>query len=289
MITKGRRKQDYTAIKDAGQADETTQKKINFRTCIAICFIVIITFIVFFPSFKCGFTNWDDEDYVTKNSLVVSNFIHVKEIFKTPVLLNYHPITMLTFALNYQFGKLNPVGYHLWNVLLHVLNTILVFVFIFIFTKRNLLMATIVALFFGIHPMHVESVAWVSERKDVLYVFFFLAALISYLYYKEKGKPIWYSITLLLFILSCLSKAMAVVFPFVLILIDYYTADSISQIAIWKRKTSIDKIPFFLISLVFGITAYVIQHNGKAMEFMNHFTSFQRLVLSSVILNKMLF
>src|SRR5208282_1300393 len=95
---------------------------------------------------------------------------------------------------------------------------------IFLLTRRNLLMAAIVALFFGIHPMHVESVTWVSERKDVLYVFFFLAGLITYLNYHKSGKIIWYCITFLLFILSCLSKGMAVVFPVILLLLDYYLA-----------------------------------------------------------------
>ncbi len=244
--------------------------------------IACLTFIVFSPSLKCDFAGqWDDKEYVTENSMVINNHIPVKEIFHTPVSLNYHPLTMLTLAYNYQSAKLNPYVYHLWNVWLHVLNTILVFVFIFLLTKRNLLMAFIISLFFGIHPMHVESVTWISERKDVLYVFFFLAGLISYLKYLEQKKLMWYVITLALFVLSCLSKAMAVVFPIILMLIDYLISTSETQIPVWKRKSNLNKIPFFIVSLGFGMAAYKIQQSGMIMQAMTLFSTFDRIKFAS--------
>jgi protein O-mannosyl-transferase len=240
--------------------------------CIAI--ITIVTYFVFSPSLDDGFTNWDDQVYVQQNPLVVNNSVPLVKIFETPVLLNYHPITILTLALNYQTGKLNPSGYHFENVIFHLLNTILVFLFIFLLTRRNLLMAAIVSLFFGIHPMHVESVAWISERKDVLYVFFLLAALISYLRYSETKKKGWYIFTFLLFMLSCLSKGMAVVFPIILLLIDYLRGVK------WERRLLFEKIPFFLLSLVFGIVAVMAQA-GKSIASMQVFTLFQRLMFVS--------
>ncbi len=197
------------------------------------------------------------------------------KIFKTPVSANYNPVTMLTFALNYQNGKLDPYGYHLENVIFHLLDTILVFLFIFLLPRRNLLMASIVALFFGIHPMHVESVSWISERKDVLYVFFFLAGLITYLRYSETRKIIWYLFTFLFFLLSCLSKGMAVVFPVILLLIDYLRDVK------WKRSLLIEKIPFFLLSLVFGIIAIKIQQSAQAIIAAKVLTIFQRLMFAS--------
>src|SRR5690606_35348685 len=112
-----------------------------------------------------------------------------------------------------------------WNLILHLANTLLVLLFIYLLTGGNLLMASIVSLFFGIHPMHVESVAWISERKDVLYVFFFLAGLVTYLRFLHSGKKEWQRLSWLLFVLSCLSKGMAVVFPVVLLLVDYFVGD----------------------------------------------------------------
>jgi protein O-mannosyl-transferase len=136
-------------------------------------------------------------------------------------------------------------------------------------------MAAIVSLFFGIHPMHVESVSWISERKDVLYVFFFLLGLIAYLRHSETRKIGWYILTFLLFMLSCLSKGMAVVFPVILLLIDYLRDVK------WERRLLIEKIPFFLLSTMFGIIAITIQQSGQAITAMNTFTVFQRLMVVS--------
>jgi protein O-mannosyl-transferase len=262
------------------------KKKYNntLLTCICIAAIAVITYIVFSPSLDDGFTNWDDDNYVTANPLVMNNSVPVVKIFESPVSLNYHPLTILSLALNYQAGKLDPTGYHAVNLIIHVLNTMLVFLFIFLLTRRNLLMASIVSLFFGIHPMHVESVTWISERKDVLYVFFFMAGLITYLRFSETKKITWYYFTLLLFILSCLSKGMAVVFPVILLLIDYL------QGVKWKRKVLIDKLPFFIVSLVFGIIAIKAQLfaitdvkivSGKAVSAAHLFTVFDRIVFTS--------
>ncbi len=253
----------------------TAQKKrALFPILISVLVISFITYFAFSPAIQNKFTNWDDTIYVLENPLVVSNKIPVKEIFKTPVAANYHPITMLSLAWNYQKGKLDPKGFHAVNVFFHLVNTCLVFFFIFMLTKRNLLMASIVALFFGIHPMHVESVAWISERKDVLYVFFFLSALCTYLKYRESKKTKWYLFTMLLFLLSCLSKGMAVVFPVILLLLDYLLEVD------WKRKVFIEKIPFFLFSLVFGIVAFQIQR-GEAISDTQIFTLFQRVAFAS--------
>jgi len=249
-------------IKNEPLTDSISSGKSNTLVvwgCAAI--IAVITFFVLSPSLKNGFVNWDDFDYVTANSMVMNKTVPLIKILKTPVSGNYHPITILSLALNYQFGDLDPVWYHAVNLIFHVLNTILVFFFVFLLTRRNLLMACIVSLFFGIHPMHVESVAWVSERKDVLYLFFFMAGLITYLYYRQSKKIIWYFFTLVLFILSCLSKAMAVVFPVILLLIDYLRGVK------WERKLLLEKIPFFALSLLFGIIALKAQASANAMAY----------------------
>jgi protein O-mannosyl-transferase len=243
-------------------------------TWICVAAIALVTYFVFSPSLKDGFTNWDDNKYVTENPLVVNNSVPVAKIFETPVSGHYHPLTILTLAFNYQTGKLNPMGYHFENVIFHLLNTILVFFFIFLLTRRNLLMAAIVSLFFGIHPMHVESVTWISERKDVLYVFFFIAGLITYLRYSETKKIGWYFFTLLLFVLSCLSKEMAIVFPVILLLIDYLKGVK------WERRLFVEKIPFFLIAIILGVIEVKIQ-SGNTANYIKIFTIFQRLMFAS--------
>ena len=250
------------------------EKSNRLTAWITISFIILVTYIVFSPSLKNKFTNWDDTVYVLENPLVVNNKVDIKEIFKIPVSANYHPITMLSLAWNYQKGKLDPTGYHTENVIFHLFNTCLVFFFILMLTKRNLLMASIVALFFGIHPMHVESVSWISERKDVLYVFFFLLGLITYLRYCELKKTRWYIVTIFLFMLSCLSKGMAVVFPVILLLIDYLLEVK------WERKIWMEKIPFFILSLIFGVVAFKIQRD-VAIADAHFFTVFQRTMFAS--------
>ena len=125
-----------------------------------------------------------------------------------PSASNYHPLTMLTLAFNYAISGTDPFSYHFVNWLLHILNTALVFLFIYKISGKKIYVAAFVALIFGVHPMHVESVAWVSERKDVLYTFFFLLALLQYWRFLEAGKRskhyflffIFYSIT---FVKAC--------------------------------------------------------------------------------------
>ena len=131
--------------------------------------ILAVTFILFIPALKNGFTNWDDVLYVTQNPLLKSiNMEGLKAIFSTPVVSNYHPLTILSLAINYQVAELSPMTYHLTSIILHVINTGLVFWFIWLLSSGNKWVSAFVALLFGIHPMHVESVAWISERKDLL-------------------------------------------------------------------------------------------------------------------------
>jgi len=244
------------------------------RAWLFVAFIALVTSIVFSPVLKNEFTNWDDEVYVKADHLVATPSVPVVKIFKTPVSLHYHPLTILSLALNYRAGGLNPQGYYLVNIVLHVLNTMLVFWFIFFLTRRNLLMASVVSLFFGIHPMHVESVAWISERKDVLYVFFFMAALITYLFYRQTGKAVWYFSTLLLFILSCLSKEMAIVFPVILLLTDYLK--DVKQV----RRIVVEKIPFVIVAiLLVGIEIKIQSYNSG--HYLKLYTFFERVMFAS--------
>ena len=173
---------------------------------------------------------------------------------------NYHPLTMISLNMNYR-EPLDPAPFHFTNYLLHGVNVALVFLFVFLLMQNNIA-ALIAALLFGLHPMHVESVAWASERKDVLYAFFFLGALCTYTWSlaREKDKAKWYIITTVLFLLSILSKGQAVVLPVLFILIDRLKG---------KKQDAyifIHKLPWFALSFIFGVVAILAQHSLNAIQ-----------------------
>ncbi len=144
---------------------------------------------------------------------------NIETIFDSIYMGHYHPLTLLSYSLEYRFFKLNPFAYHLTNLILHLMNGLLVFWLIWML-KGGVLTSLVVSLLFGIHPLHVESVAWISERKDVLCSFFFLGSLVVYLTYLKTRRMRAYFLSLFLFLLSLLSKSMAVTLPLVLVLCD---------------------------------------------------------------------
>ncbi len=245
----------------------------SFTKWIWLAVILILTYISFAPSMDDEWTNWDDPVYVLENPLITNPNTPVKDIITKPVSLNYHPLTMMTLKWNYESVKAAPHAYHLTNVLLHLVNTTLVFFFILLLSE-SMVMAVFISALFGVHPMHVESVTWISERKDVTYVLFFLLGMITYLKYLETKKVFWMAVTVIVFVLSCLSKAMAVVFPVVLLLIDYLRNRELNL------KIVLEKIPLFIISLIVGIAAYKIQATD-AIAKPDTFTLLQRIMFAS--------
>lgn len=226
---------------------------------VRVAMLVLITAIAFFPMLFNGFTQWDDNYYVTQNRLLRGPDWY--GILTVPIVSNYHPLTILSLALNYQVSELNPFFYHLTNYLLHVLNTILVFYFIYRITGEKITVAFFTALIFGIHPMHVESVAWIAERKDVLYTFFFLLALIQYWKYITAHKRHAYWLSFLFTLLSLLSKPAAVILPLVLLLLDYWKGRPLNL------KTLIEKVPFLITAVVMGILTLQVQSRGAIAGF----------------------
>ena len=212
----------------------------------AVC--IVLAIIAFSPVFKAEFLSWDDSDYVTNNQAIQTQG-NLMKIMTQPVQGNYHPLTMLTLAINYAISGKDATSYHVLNLLLHLLNVLLVFLFVLKFTRQKRWAAFVTAVLFAVHPLHVESVAWIAERKDVLYSFFFLAGMLSYLYYLEKRSWTRFAGVLVLFFLSLLSKPSAIVFPLVLLALDYF----------YKRLTTpaayVEKIPFLVLSVIFGLLA----------------------------------
>jgi protein O-mannosyl-transferase len=243
-----------TAIRSTGAGKSSTPPVGRLALGGALLAVLATTFAIYTTSFDHEFTAWDDPDYVTENVLVLNR--DYGGLSKAIVSSNYHPLTMFSLAWN-AAPPLSPRPFLATNALLHTINTGLVFWLAFLLSRRRIFVAFWTALLFGIHPMHVESVAWISERKDVLYTLFFLAAAIAYRRYQERREVAWLGVSLALFVLSCLSKGMAVVFPLVMVLMD-----------VWERRRLLDpravleKAPFFLVALVFGRIALDVQGGG---------------------------
>lgn len=218
--------------------------------------IVALTFVVYVPSLDNGFTNWDDAKYVTENPTLAHPSLH--DVLLRPLEGNYHPLTVASLALNYRLSQLHPASYHWLNLLLHLANTALVFLFI-----RKLAgghwAPVVTSLFFGIHPMHVESVAWIAERKDVLFAFFYLAGLLSYLEYLEARRWTWLAATLGACLLSLASKPAAVTFPVALLLVDAYRGRRLDLAAL------VEKTPFFALAIVAGLLTLQAQKGAGAV------------------------
>jgi Flp pilus assembly protein TadD len=234
--------------------------------------VCAVTAVTFSPMFGNGFTNWDDPFYITENALLRGP--DWAGILSQPVVSNYHPLTVATLALNYQLSGLAPRSYHVVNWLLHILNTGLVFGLAYLLSDGQRWVGATTALWFGVHPLHVESVAWASERKDVLYTLFFVAALLCYVRYLRQREWKAYGGALGLFVMSLMSKPAAVVLPVVLLLLDGYRGRSLKDRAVW-----LEKIPFFALALAFGVLALRVQAE-KAIAQPESYPMWQRLVFA---------
>ena len=238
---------------------KSTPVRSNPNNYIALLVILIATFIAYIPSLKAGFVNWDDPDYVSGNPLI-KDISNLKMIFTRPIQGNYHPLTILSLAINYSISGLDAWSYHLFNLFFHLFNCYLVFRLGMLLSRNNLIIAFTTSLLFGIHPMHVESVAWISERKDVLYALFFLAGLISYIKYVDSNSRKQYGLAIVFMILSLASKPAAVIFPIVLLCIDVLRSRK------FKLKLLLEKAPFFILALAMGLLTFTAQKEKGAID-----------------------
>ena len=207
--------------------------------------LIFFVFCIFYRATQNDFVVWDDPRYVSENELIQNpSFENLFILIKSVVLLNFHPVTMASLWLNaFLFGNAAK-SFILTNILIHCFNTYLIYKLANELNPDDLI-SLLIAAFWGLHPMHVESVVWVSERKDVLYTAFFLLGLLKYIDL-QANNDFKQGIVLLYFTLSCLSKAMAIVFPFVLILVDYWFERKTTLIQQFKSKWL-----YFLISAIF--------------------------------------
>lgn len=229
---------------------------------ISICLAAAII-AVYWPVYNHEFIHYDDNVYVTENinihqGLNLSSFLWA---FSTDHTGNWHPLTWLSLTIDYELFKNWAGGYHLVNVLFHIANTIILF-YLFIRMTGALWPSVFVAAAFAIHPLHVESVAWIAERKDVLSAFFWLLTMLAYVKYAEKPNLKWYLTALVLFMLGLMSKPMLVTVPFVLLLLDYWPLERKFSV-----RLLIEKIPFLICSAASCIVTFLVQKRGGAMEF----------------------
>jgi tetratricopeptide (TPR) repeat protein len=270
MNTKNQSNKKQSAQQTQKKAIQNSDNK-NKWIWYTLGFVALVTFVIYSKATKFDFIyNWDDRGYVSENNDINGlQWSNIKLFFTQFYVGNYQPVTMLLYAIEHKFSAGKASIFHFGNILLHIVNTYLVFLFIRKISPQNKVVALITAAFFAVHPMHVESVAWVAETKDVMYSFFFLLSLIKYTDYLNSDKLKFLIYSGVFFILSCMSKPAAVILPPVMLLLDYYLQRKFS----WKML--IEKIPFFSISLVFGLVAIhsqvdAIQVMAAKLSFLEH-------------------
>lgn len=238
--------------------------------------LIVIILAVYLQAGNHEFLNYDDNVYVTSNPHV-ANGITGKNIiwaFTSIEAANWHPITWLSHMADVQLYGMNPRGHHFTNVVIHTVSSILLLLLLFRITG-SLWQSSFVAALFALHPLHVESVAWVAERKDLLSAFFWFLTLVLYAEYAAKRKPALYILALFSFVLGLMSKPMLVTLPVVMLMIDYWPLNRYrdevqgqgSRQLIGRVISLIkEKIPFFACSLCAGIVTIFAQHKGGAMK-----------------------
>ena len=237
-------------------------------------FVLILgTLLVFWQVHNFDFINYDDKEYVYENPHVLNGLTEDGVIwaFTTPNVGNWLPLTWLSFMLDCQLFGANPGWMHLMNLLLHLANTLLLFAILRKMTGA-LWPSAFVAAAFAIHPMHVESVAWIAERKDVLSTMFLLLTLAAYVSYVRRRGPVRYALTLLLFALGLLAKPMLVTLPILLLLLDYWPLEQIGRHRTEDASQKVsavrliaEKIPFIALSIVSSVITFLAQLGSKAV------------------------
>ncbi len=241
---------------------KSKQKQNNFasnkKLWYALAGILALTLISYWPALTNGFVNLDDDRYVENNQMI--RHFDLKVLFTSYWMGNYHPLVMMVYTWIYSVVQLDPTAYHTVNLIIHLINTALV-LFVIVEITGVFEIAVVVSLLFGVHPIHVESVAWVSELKDLMYTCFFLTSLFWYLkYLKNDLNSKYFVFSLLFFLCSLFSKGVGVSLTIVLLLVDYFMGRKMDA------KVFIEKIPFFILSIIFGIVAIRAQQDLGAIQ-----------------------
>jgi len=259
----------------------------NFILCSAIIILIIG---IFWPVFSFDYVLYDDGGYVYNNQNVLRGLTleNVKWAFTTFDRSNWHPLTWLSYLLDVELFGMNPGAQHGINLFFHILNSVLLFVILTKITGQRSA-SLIVAGLFAVHPLHVESVAWISERKDVLSTFFFLMALLCYARYIQKPSRTRYGFMALSYAIGLMAKPMLVTFPFVLLLLDFWPfhrlnslTNNFKELTFIKRSVPliIEKIPLFVLSAISCVLTFLSQKEGGAVSNIDFFSCVSNAFIS---------
>ena len=261
--------------------------------------LFVLTLVIFLPAAKNEFVNYDDQDYVTANGHVQGGLTlsNVRWAFTTGHASNYHPLTWLSHMLDYQLFHDKPSGHHLTSVLWHAANAALVYFLMLALTQAPARSLAVAGLF-ALHPLRVESVAWISERKDLLSGFFFLLSLMQYLrFVKLKAElqtqpqpPVHkarglandfgnasFLLALLFFALGLLSKPMLVTLPLILLVLDFWPLNRLRMDRASVTSLILEKLPFFALSLISSILTFEVQKQGGAVSSLSSLSIAERI------------
>jgi hypothetical protein len=262
-----------------------TKNQLAALICLALA---LVTTALYWPITHHNFINFDDDDYITNNSHVKAGLTWAGVIwaFQTGAAANWHPLTWLSHMLDCQLYGLNPGGHHSTNLLFHVANTLLLFLLLRQLTGA-LWRSAFVAALFAWHPLHVESVAWAAERKDVLSAFFWMLTLMAYVRYAHRMTgdmcqvtrtafipsrvtchvSLYYWLALFFFACGLMSKPMVVTLPFVLLLLDFWPLNRFQPGSSARSTINliVEKLPFFALTLAAGVVTYFVQTSGRTL------------------------
>ena len=248
--------------------------KIRRKEIIICLFLVAASFFVYLQVINYDFVYFDDELYVIDNPNVNAGLSpeSILWAFSASYAGNWHPLTWLSHMLDVELYGLSPMGHHLTNLQIHIVNTVLLFILLNWMTGAAW-SSSFVAALFALHPLHVESVAWIAERKDVLCAFFWILSILAYVRYTRNQSKMNYLLVVVLFAFGLMSKPMIVTLPFTLLLLDFWPLSRFKPKA-YKTQTSAcqipialiwEKIPLFALSAVSGIITFSIQQYGGAV------------------------
>lgn len=245
-----------------------------------ILLLIIIIFVVYANSLGNKFV-YDDE-FIIVNNYIIKDPHYIKDVFKNELIKGsftnyYRPIQTLTYMLDYRLWKLKPAGFHLINILLHILNAVLLYIILSRITKDNIA-AFIVSILFGVHPVNTEVVTYISGRSDALCALFVLSGILAYLKYNASNRRLFYLLTLGLFVLAVLSKEIALVFPFVIILYDVF----LKKINRYQFK---NYFPFFVIIFFYVYLRFSVIDFSNAAGIFAKFNFIPRVNFMQRLLN----
>lgn len=251
--------------------------------------LVSATLLAYAPVLDCSFVDLDDIPYVVGNTHVAEGLTgpNIRWAFTTFECANWHPLTWLSLLLDRNlYGGLEPGGFHFTNLLLHVLNAALLFHVLSVMTGAAWRSAFVAALF-ALHPVHVESVAWIAERKDVLSSLFWMLTLWAYVAYVRKPGPVRYLLVFLAFTLGLMAKPMLVTLPFVLLLLDYWPVERLQPTdpetylhatpRPWPQLV-FEKLPLLVLAIASSVVTLQAQGEGEAIISLGQFPFYQRLL-----------